>query len=216
MNNKQEVFDISVFNTRLNFAFCPSCVLELPESNPLYSDIANELHSEFPNQNKNDLILAVRYFYICYSLKIEDPQFENQDYFYFQIFSKLAGHLKPHDPVYGFFDKEKISSMIQEINEMFGSVVHDKIILDSFAEDIYSDAGTVVSELQKWTELKLIEFNKFYFLDSEVLLRLSKIINNEKKFSACQKNKKTINRKKPTSDNEKKQNRKQNKRGTSS
>jgi hypothetical protein len=216
MNNKKEVFDISVFNSHLNFAFCPSSALKLPESSPLFNDIANELYSEFPNQNKNDLMLAVRYFYVCYSLKIEDLQFGNQDYFYFQVFSKLAGYLKPHEAIYGFFDKEKISSMIQEINETFNPAGHEKMILDSFAEDICLDAGTAISELQKWTELKLVNFNKFYFLDSEVLLYLSKIIDNEKKFSDFQKNKKRTNKKNPVSDDEKKQNRKKNKRGAAS
>lgn len=214
MKKEQEIFDISVFNSRLNFAFCPSCCLTALKENYLHYNIADELYKKFPNQDKNDLIFAVRYFYICYSLKIEDPQFENQDYFYFQVFSKLAGHLKPHEPVYGFFDKEKVSSMIQEINEMFSPAGHNKIILDSFAEEIYSDAGTAISELQKWTELKLLEFNKLYFLDSEVLLSLVKIIDNEKKNSACQKDKKAINKKKPTLENEKKRSRKKTKRRT--
>lgn len=216
MNNKKEIFDISVFNSRLNFAFCPSFPLSLSKSNSSNSEIVEELYKKFSNQNKNDLISAVRYFYICYSLKIEDPQFEKQDYFYFQIFSKVAGHLKPHDPVYGFFDREKIYLLIEEINEMFHPSGHDKIILDSFAEDICSDAGSVISELQKWTDLKLLDFNKLYFLDSEVLIHLVKIIDNEKKFSACQKGKKRINKKKPASDNEKKQIRKKTKRGASS
>jgi hypothetical protein len=181
MKSKKHDFDISIFNCGINFAFCPSCLLKLSSSSGFKDEIAEDLYRDFPGQNKNDLISATRYFYVCYSLKIEDPQFENQDYFYFQIFSKIAGHLKPHEPTYGFFHKEKVSFLIQEINEMFNPLNHDKVILDSFAENIYSDAGSVISELQKWTELKLIDFNKFYFLNPEVLTFLVKIIDNEKK-----------------------------------
>ena len=191
MNNKKQNLDLSVFNCSLNFAFCPSIALSIKD-NFLENKKFDDLVKEFPNQDRNDLLSALRYFYICYSFKVDNAQFENQEYFYFQIFSKIAGHLNPENPIYGFFDKEKVTSMIQEINEMFDPQNHDKIILDPFGEDFLANANEMIVELQKWTELKLLDFNKDYFLNNEVLNSLAKMIENEKKNSACKKKKKVV------------------------
>ena len=95
--------------------------------------------------------------------------------------------------------------MIQDINETFNPQNHDKTILDSFSDYHFLNTDDIVLELQKWTELKLIDFNNFYLADQDVLFNLIKIIENEKKFLACQKKKKRLQtntknekRKKPT------------------
>lgn len=215
MNKKEENVDLSDFNCRLNFAFCPSQPV-VASSSETQNEQVKGLILEFPNQDKNDLLSVLRYFYICYSLRVDDIQFKNQDYFYFQAFSKIAGNLKSEDPFYGFFDRDKIPYMIQEINEMFNPKNHDKVILDSFAEDVFSTANYIISELQKWTDLKLIDFNKSYFLDTEVLISLVKIIESEKKILASQKNKKRVKKIKPNkNDNEKSKTKTRTKRRTS-
>lgn len=216
MNKKEENVDLSDFNCRLNFAFCPSRPVISSNIN-IQNDQVQALSIEFPNQDKNDLLSALRYFYICYSLRVDDAEFKNQDYFYFQVFSKIAGHLKSEKPLYGFFDREKIPFMIQEINEMFDPKDHDKVILDSFAEDICSTANHIILELQKWTDLKLSDFNKLYFLDTSILNSLVKIIENEKIFLASQKNKKRVKKAKPkkTSNEKNKPNRRTKRRASS-
>jgi hypothetical protein len=204
MSKKQENSAAPIFKCMLNFAFCPSSALSIKDDKFANKQIDNML-KEFPNQDANDLKNSLRYFYICYSFKIEDVSFENKEYFYFQIFSKIAGHLNPEDPIFGFFEKEKITSMIQDINETFNPQNHDKTILDSFSDYHFLNTDDIVLELQKWTELKLIDFNNFYLADQDVLFNLIKIIENEKKFLACQKKKKRLQtntknekRKKPT------------------
>lgn len=216
MNKKEEKVDLSDFNCRINFAFCPSKAVSAFKNSDFQNRQIENLIKEFPNQDKNNLTSALRCFYICYSLRIENENFKNQDYFYFQIFSKIAGHLKSENPFYGFFESEKIPLMIQEINEMFDPKNHDKVILDSFGEDIYSNTNNIIAELQKWTDLKLIDFNKSYFLDTEVLISLVKIIESEKKFLASQKNKKRVKKIKPNkNDNEKSKTKTRTKRRTS-
>lgn len=215
MNKKEENVDLSDFNCRLNFAFCPSQPV-VASSSETQNEQVKGLILEFPNQDKNDLLAVLRYFYICYSLRVDDIKFKNQDYFYFQAFSKIAGNLKSEDPFYGFFDRDKIPYMIQEINEMFNPKDHDKIILDSFAEDVHSTANYIISELQKWTDTKLTDFNKSYFLDANILLSLVRIIENEKKFLASQKNKKRVKKQSPKkTQNEKVKPKRKTKRGTS-
>lgn len=183
MKNSTEKTEVklSEFMSSLNFAFCPSAALIGSQKLIKKNKEIKSLIKDYPNQSADDLSNAFRYFYICYSMKVEEVGQKNNDYFYFQLYSQMGSLQKSEPPIYGFFENEKILSMIQEIDDMFEPKKHDRKIIDSYVEELISDTDSILKSIKKWTDNKLLEFDNYYFQDKKVVDSLRKIIKNEEK-----------------------------------
>lgn len=194
-SKKTQEVKLSEFNSELNFAFCPDMALvgsmKLFERN---KDIKSFVEN-FPYQDINNLRESYRYFYICYSLKVHGLSPENKDYFYFQLYSQIGNSQNSEEPMYGFFEKEKIVSIIEEINEMFDPPTHHKKILDTYVDEFSLNADLILSDIQKWTDEKLSEFSNSYFRDQSVVNSLYNIVKADEENQNFQKNIKKNTRK---------------------
>ena len=194
-STKKTEVNLSEFTSSLNFAFCPSTALIGSQKLIKKNKEIKSLINGYPNQSVDDLSNAFRYFYICYSMKVEGVGQENSDYFYFQLYSQMGSLQKSEAPIYGFFENEKILSMIEEIDEMFDPRIHNKKIIDSYVDELISDTDSILTTIKKWTDNKLLEFDNYYFQDKNVIDSLRKIIENDEKSKISSKKTKKINKK---------------------
>jgi len=195
--------DISKINAALNFAYCPSAALKINtnymQNSQEFIDLSKGLDKESVFYMSN----AMRYFYICYSLKLEgvNPDFEKSNYFYFQLFSQIGDQQAASQPVYGFFEDEKIFDLIKDIDSLFEPEKYNKQIFDSFQEEIFANASELIKLMQEWTDLKLSVFNNLYFKDANAVENLYKLIQRGRAISPAEKTKKLRKETKPSKSN---------------
>jgi hypothetical protein len=179
MGNKKNINNnkLADFFGGLNFAFCPSAPIKAENLNILdYPDMKSFLDI-FPEEVKEKLIPCLRYFYVCYSINIENIKQENTDYFYFQLFFQLGSQQKPMTPFYGFYKEEEILLMIKEIDGKFGEKMIEKNVFEMYNDEIKGSVDEIAELMQAWTDLKLLEFSKLYALDIETITCMTEFLN---------------------------------------
>jgi hypothetical protein len=178
----QDNYNLKQFPASINFAFCPSKAL-IASSN-LTTEIkeVESIINEYPVLNTGDILNSFRYFYICYSIKVENTDQENKDYFYFQLFSQIGNQQAATSPVYGFYTNDQIISMIKDIDAMFSPERHERQIFESYTEELYGSADQIINLMQEWTSLKLLQFNNLYFQDENAVMTLYKLIEESNAF----------------------------------
>lgn len=177
---KEDNFSLTKFNASLRFAYCPAEPLVL---NPLIrnnSEEYKELSKGLDSVSSEYLSEAMRYFYVCYCIEIEDFNKEANNYLYFQLFSQLGDQQSAALPIYGFYTFDSIMTVIKDIDSMFSVENYNKQVFDTFQNDLFGTADQVIKLMQDWTSLKLINFNDLYFQDDYAIKNLSNLINYNK------------------------------------
>ena len=177
-------FDLSKFDAVLNFAYCPSIALTIEQPTINNTQEFKELSDSLDDKSTHYMSLAMKYFYICYSITIENINLEDNNYFYFQLFSQIGDQQTAADPIYGFYNDEKILESIKDIDSMFYPDQYDKQIFDTFQDELFGKADEIIKLMQQWTELKLLSFNNLYFKDKSVVDNLYKLIDYNLKKNA--------------------------------
>jgi len=174
-------YDLSNFDAVLNFAYCPSIALNIDHSLMINSNEFKQLSESLDDESTRYMSKAMKYFYICYSITIENTQLLHNNYFYFQLFSQIGDQQNAADPIYGFYNDEKILESIKDIDSMFYPEKYDKQIFDTFQSDLCASADQIIKLMQDWTTLKLKSFNDLYFKDKKTVENLYRLIehNNE-------------------------------------
>lgn len=173
--------NLNQFSASINFAFCPMRALVASRNLMMENDEIKTTVKDFPEIDAESLLNSFRYFYICYSIKVEDIEQENKDYFYFQLFSQIGEEQAATSPIYGFYSHDEILSMIKDIDAMFNPEWHERQIFESYTEDLNGSADQLIKLMQEWTSLKLLQFNDFYFQDEKAVFSLYKLIEDAKK-----------------------------------
>lgn len=172
--------DFDQIEASLNFAFCPTFPLRVNTKTKEESGFFNSSSSK--NDKIIDSLLDIsRHFYICYSFKFAD---QKQDYFFFQSFSIAGFEIFHSEPVFGFFSKEQILTLISQIDEMFLPQRHEKQIYDSYISDTTAAASYLLAIMGEWTKLKLEDFEYFYFTSDEVALQIQQLTEQLKSAEA--------------------------------
>lgn len=174
--------NISNISANLNFAYCPSSALIINSNYIQNSEEFIDLSKNLDKESISYMSNAMRYFYICYSLKLENinSELDESNYFYFQLFSQIGDQQSASQPVYGFFEDEKILELIKDIDYLFEPEKYDKQIFDTFHVEIAASASELIKLMQQWTNLKLLTFNNLYFKDFEAVENLHKLIQRGK------------------------------------
>lgn len=192
-NKKQNSkFDLSKFDAELNFAYCPSKALTLNSSLMLDSNEFKDLSESIDDKSISYLIGCMKYFYICYCVKIVNLKQDHNNYFYFQLFSQIGDQQSAAQPIYGFYTDEKILESIKDIDAMFYPEEYDKQIFDTFQNELFGGADQIAKLMQDWTDLKLLNFKDLYFKDEDAVKNLYKLIESNKDDKKIAKRKKTI------------------------
>jgi hypothetical protein len=188
---KKDQFDLSSFEATLNFAYCPFNSLII---NPSFIRNSSEFADLSKGLDKKSILYmtnAMRYFYICYSIKLENhPSFKESNYFYFQLFSQIGDQQAASQPVYGFYSDEKILDLIKDIDSMFNPDQYDKCIFDTFQGDMMGKANEIIKLMEEWTKAKLIAFNTSYFSDNKAIENLYLLIKRGRQAESRKLNKK--------------------------
>lgn len=154
----------------LNFAFCPVSILKNKD------DSFDFLEKNFilsPNKsfiNKRN-IKNVGFFYICYSIALDQTHEDNgdsKDYFYFQVFAQHGLKQAAGLPIFGLFSSEEIVSLIKEIDTTFEPEFHDKQIFGDY-QDAVGTCSLILKLMQNWTTIKLMDFKNLYLQQSSAL-----------------------------------------------
>lgn len=178
---------LNKFGASLNFAFCPVSALKSSKASResmMQTEEISLMIMELPESGIDILMDSFRYFYICYSIKVEDIEEENKDYFYFQLFSQIGDQQTAIDPVYGFYTEEQILSMIKDINGMFDPEIHERQIFESYVQEMNGSADDILKLMQDWTQLKILQFNDLYFQDEEAVSSLYALLEEA---NSCEK-----------------------------
>jgi len=173
--------DLNQFSGSLNFAFCPMKALIAAKKLTMETDEVQSIIKDYPTVDTDNLLNAFRYFYICYSIKIDNIEQENKDYFYFQLFSQMGEEQVATSPIYGFYNHDQIISMIKDIDAMFDPERHERQIFESYTENLSGESGELIKLMQEWTSLKLLQFNDLYFQDEGAVYSLYKLMEDAKK-----------------------------------
>ena len=181
---KKSKYDLSNFDAVLNFAYCPSKALTIEKSLMHNSQEFKELSGSLDDKSTEYMSSAMKYFYICYSITIENINLEDNNYFYFQLFSQIGDQQAAASPVYGFYNDEKVLESIKDIDSMFYPDQYDKQIFDTFQDELFGKADEIIKLMQEWTELKLLSFNNLYFKDESAIDNLRKLIDYNLKKNA--------------------------------
>ena len=174
--------NLSDFEASLNFAYCSSIPLSL---NPEYilkedQEIFHDFSKNLDKDSKELLFKSIKYFYICYSLQINEIiNEEKNNYFYFQTFSQIGTKQAGSNPIYGFYTQEKILEKIKDVSSIFVPEGHNKHIIDTIQNDLNGEASELIKMLQEWTSVKLLDFNNLYFQDKDTMENLYKLISYE-------------------------------------
>jgi hypothetical protein len=112
-------------------------------------------------------------------MTIENLNLEDNNYFYFQLFSQIGDQQTGATPVYGFYSDKKILESIKDIDSMFAPEKYDKQIFDTFQNELYGKADEIINLMQQWTLLKLQNFNDSYFRDEVAIKNLYQLINSK-------------------------------------
>jgi hypothetical protein len=163
----------------LNFAFCPTFLLKANNKTKEESGIFNSVESK--SKIVDSLMDIARYFYICYSFRFDESK---QDYFFFQSFSAVGSQISSSEPVFGFFTKEEILTLISKIDETFLPRKHEKQIYDSYINEYSSSADYLLTIMAEWTKIKLQHFEYLYSTSEEVQQEMEKLINQFNKTEA--------------------------------
>ena len=177
-------FEETVAN--LNFAFCPTFPLKVDNKIKKESGFFNSAFSKKEKQNSE--IDTSRYFYICYSFKIDGM---DQDYFFFQSFSISQFKFFNSEPLFGFFSKEHILLLISQIDEIFSPKEHQKQIYDSYINEYSSSADYLLAVMAEWTKIKLQHFEYLYLSSEEIQEEIEKLTKQIKEIES----KSTVKRK---------------------
>ena len=193
---KKSKYDLSNFDAELNFAYCPSKALTIQESLLTNTEEFKDLASSLDDESTIYMSMAMKYFYICYSITVENLNLEDNNYFFFQLFSQIGDQQTAANPIYGFYNDEKILESIKDIDSMFIPEEYDKQIFDTFQNELFGKADEIINLMQQWTSLKLKSFNDLYFKDEIAVDNLYKLINyNLDKNKNSKSSTKTIKRK---------------------
>lgn len=169
----------------LNFAFCPTFPLRANNKTKQESGLFNN------NLNENEILDSLldigRHFYICYSFKFDNYE---QDYFFFQSFSATGFKFAESEPLFGFFSKDQILTLISQIDEIFLPSKHDKQIYDSYINEVESSADYLLAVMAEWTKLKLEGFEYLYLTSEDVTKQIEDLTEQIKK-TAVSKTRKT-------------------------
>lgn len=188
---KNDQFDLSRFEATLNFAYCPSSSLIINSSLMQNSQEFIDLSKGLDKKSVSYMMKAMRYFYICYCIKLENHEsFKESNYFYFQLFSQIGDQQTPAQAFYGFHSDEKILDLIKDIDLMFSPDQYDKCIFDTFQGEMTGKANEIISLMEEWTKAKLITFNNAYFNDNAAIENLYLLIKRGNKAESSKKDKK--------------------------
>jgi hypothetical protein len=188
---KKDQFDLSSFEATLNFAYCPSDSLIINSSLMQNSQEFIDLSKGLDKKSISYMTKAMRYFYICYCIKLENHEsFKESNYFYFQLFSQIGDQQTASQPIYGFHSDEKTLDLIKDIDSMFNPDQYDKCIFDTFQGQITAKANEIIGLMEEWTKAKLLTFNNSYFNDNEAVENLYLLIKRGNKAESSKKDKK--------------------------
>jgi hypothetical protein len=204
---EEDNFSLTQFNAFLRFAYCPAEPLVLNSLIKNNSEEYKELSKGLDSASSEYLSGAMRYFYVCYCIEIEDFNKDANNYLYFQLFSQVGDQQSAALPIYGFYTFDSIMTVIKDIDSMFSVENYNKQIFDTFQNDLFGTADQVIKLMQDWTALKLINFNDLYFQDESAIKNLSNLINynkkNTRKKTIKKNNIKTLNKTKTRKANQK-------------
>jgi hypothetical protein len=164
MNYKQKLALLDTKTSTFNFAFCPnqplSCGKNLASS--LIEEIKNGKNlKNITNEECNKIVSASNFFYICYSFKINEENYNGLEYFFFQTFYRVGrSDLIYSKPVFGFFSRQEIIDFINSISDLFAPSNHDKQIFDAVEVGFESTSELILKLMTTWTILKINEFDK--------------------------------------------------------
>ncbi len=175
---KNNNLKLSDFVGELNFAFCPTSALIASDEFISKNKDVLSIFEEYDIEKIKNIKNAFRYFYICYSISVENINQENKDYFYFQLFLQIGDQQSEMPPIYGFFSYDEIMSFIRDIDAMFVPSIHEKQIFESYTDEIIGTSDIILSLMQDWTTLKLLEFKDLYFRDEDAVFNLYKTLEN--------------------------------------
>lgn len=188
---KKNDFDLSKFDATLNFAYCPSEALTLTPELKHSTEEFKQLSKDLDERCTKYLAAAMKYFYVCYCIKIENFNNEENHYLYFQLFSQVGDQQSAALPIYGFYSYESILSIIKDIDSMFLGENYNKQVFDTFQNELYGTADQIIKLMQDWTSLKLLSFNEMYFKNQSAVESLSYLIKYGKKILNKSSDKKT-------------------------
>lgn len=189
--------DLSKFDATLNFAYCPSEALTLTPELKHSTEEFKELSKDLDARCTKYLAAAMKYFYVCYCIKIENFNNKENHYLYFQLFSQVGDQQSAALPIYGFYSYESILSIIKDIDSMFSGENYNKQVFDTFQNELYGTTDQIIKLMQNWTSLKLLSFNDMYFKNQSAVESLSYLIKYGNKISNNPSDKKAIKKKKP-------------------
>jgi hypothetical protein len=190
-------FDLSKFNAELNFAYCPSEALTLTPELKHSTEEFKELSKDLDARCIKYLAAAMKYFYVCYCIKIENLNNEENHYLYFQLFSQVGDQQSAALPIYGFYSYESILSIIKDIDSMFVGENYNKQLFDTFQNEFCGTADQIIKSMQDWTSLKLLSFNDMYFKNQSAVESLSYLIKYGNKILNKPSDKKETKKKTP-------------------
>lgn len=179
--SEKDSLNLNEFNASLRFAYCPAEPLNL---NPLIrnsSDEYKELSKGLDSKSSEYLSGAIRYFYVCYCIEVEDFNKDANNYLYFQLFSQVGDQQSAALPIYGFYNFDSIMAVVKDVDSMFSVENYNKQVFDTFQNDLFGTADQIIKLMQDWTTLKLINFNNLYFQDDSAIKNLSNLITYNKK-----------------------------------
>lgn len=87
---EEDNFSLTQFNAFLRFAYCPAEPLVLNSLIKNNSEEYKELSKGLDSASSEYLSGAMRYFYVCYCIEIEDFNKDANNYLYFQLFSQVG------------------------------------------------------------------------------------------------------------------------------
>jgi hypothetical protein len=164
---------------------------ELKHSTEEFKELSKDLDARCTKY----LAAAMKYFYVCYCIKIENFNNEENHYLYFQLFSQVGDQQSAALPIYGFYSYESILSIIKDIDSMFLGENYNKQVFDTFQNELYGTADQIIKLMQDWTSLKLLSFNDMYFKNQSAVESLSYLIKYGKKILNKTSDKKIIKKK---------------------
>lgn len=170
------------WNCELNFAYSPKTLLRISEDKKDTMSLYL-LEKGISKKYINKLSDAIRFIYICYSLKFAGPQEDNGTkdlhYFYFQPFIIAGETFIPCKMESNFIEMDEVLDLINQISYTFTPSSHEKNILNLPVEDPPNRntyrVKDILNVLAEWTDLKIKEATEIFLNDPKLKLKLIEI-----------------------------------------
>jgi hypothetical protein len=182
------------WNCELSFAYSPKTLLRVSEDK---KDVMTIYLSEKGIAKKyiNKLSDAVRFIYVCYSLKFvgseDGGDIKDLHYFFFQPFIIAGETCIPCKIESNFMEMDEVLDLINQISYTFTPSLHEKNILNLPLEDPPKRNSYKVKEildiLADWTDVKINEAHDLFLNNAKLRLKLIEVAtvidaeNNKKK-----------------------------------